>query len=132
MRSPKFVAGCGLLALSLAVRSADATVSETTAAPTGARSSANTLYITISGPSEVPTWWTCSWNVYVSGGTPPYTVHWGAEGMIETDSSDEYWQGYAAIGGNVALDVSVTDAANHSGWGYKVIDSSSNAPFCLD
>jgi hypothetical protein len=130
MRSPRFFVICGLMAVALTTSASGAEMRGTPTAPPREQVPAGTLSITISGPTDVATWWTCSWEVYVSGGTPPYTYYWGAQGMIETDSYDSYWSGYAAEGGNVALNVSVADAQGRYGWGYLVINSSSNAPFC--
>ena len=90
-----------------------------------------TLYVSIYGPTDVQTWWTCNWTAYVTNGTPPYTYHWSIQGMIETYSSDEYWSGYAAHGGQVGLNVLVTDANGASGGGYLPIFSSSGSPFCM-
>lgn len=132
MRCLRTLAVCALGALSLAGCSADATEAMSPTASAPAKSTAGTLYVTISGPGDVQTGWTCSWYAYVSGGTAPYTFQWGAEGMYETESYDNYWRGYAAIGGNVGLNVSVMDANGKTGFGYLVINSSNYAPFCID
>lgn len=120
------------LAVLVAGSMADATppAEVRTAPPTAAAK--QVLYVSIAGPTDVQTWWTCNWTAYVSGGTPPYTYQWSIQGMVETSSSGEYWSGYAAHGGQVGLNVYVTDSNGQNGWGYLVIYSSSSSPFCLD
>ena len=132
MRCLRSIATCALAVLSLAGCSADAAEPLSPTASIPAKSTSGTLSITISGPTEVATWWSCSWTAYVSGGTPPYTYHWGATGMTETELYDSYWRGYAAVGGTVGLNVSVIDANGKTGSGYLLIDSSSNNPLCHD
>jgi hypothetical protein len=129
----RFILGTcvALAALLLAGRSADATAQADrgeTAPAAGAGK--QTMYVTIAGPSEVTTGWSCTWEVYVSGGTAPYTYQWVLQGMVENYSSGSTWNGYAAHGGQVGLDVLVTDANNQSAWGTLVIDSNNNAGFC--
>lgn len=131
----RFILGtCVALAALLAVgRSADATAQSDRGepAPAAAAAAEQTMYVTIAGPREVTTGWSCTWEVYVSGGTAPYTYHWSTMGMIENWSSGSTWNGYAAHGGNVGLDVLVTDANNQSKWGTLIIDSNNYAGFCM-
>lgn len=127
MRSASFLL-CALLALSGAAFAGPATGTERSAPP--AASSA--IYVTISGPTDVTTHWTCNWYAYVSGGTGPYTFQWSEEGMVREESYDNFWRGRAVIGGNVGLNVLVTDATGKSAWGHLVINSDNNTPFCMD
>jgi hypothetical protein len=90
------------------------------------------MYVSISGPTEVATRWTCNWYTYVSGGTAPYTYQWYEQGMVREESYDNHRRGAAVTIGNVALSVLVTDATGKSGWGSLVINSDSNGPFCTD
>lgn len=129
MRFPKLTPAAALLVLAVSGCGGDVVAPADPAASVPSANS-STMYVTISGPTEVPTWWTCSWTVYVQGGTAPYSYHWGTMGMIETDAAYDYWQGYAAHGGNVGLSVNVTDANGKSAWGHLLIDSNNNAPFC--
>lgn len=115
-----------IAALALAGRPADA------AAPVRSAAGQETMYVTISGETHVTTYWSCTWTAYVSGGTAPYTFQWSEEGMVRNWALGEYWNGYAAIGGNVGLNVLVTDANGRSAWGHLVITSDNNAPFCRE
>jgi hypothetical protein len=122
-----------LALLGLAGRSADAfALAGHTAPLVESLANKQTMYVTIAGPNEVQSWWPCTWIVYVQGGTPPYTYQWGAMGMIENYNTGDTWNGYAAGGGNMGLDVLVTDANNQSAWGTLLIDSSNSAPLCRD
>jgi hypothetical protein len=131
MRKSILATGVVLATLFLAGHSADAAaLNGRGALPAAAEAREQSMYVTIDGPNAVTTGWSCTWQVYVSGGTAPYTYHWALSGMVENYSTGATWNGYAAHGGQVGLDVRVTDASNQQRWGMLVIDSNNNAGFC--
>jgi len=132
MRRFSLGVGIALAALVFGWSLVDATPpAEARTPPPAAAATKQVLYITISGPTDVVTRWTCSWTAYVYGGTPPYTYQWYPQGMVADYTLDDYWSGHATVGGWVGLNVFVTDANNQTGWGYLSIYSSNNSEFCI-
>lgn len=84
--------------------------------------------VTIGGMSQVPPNESCTWWASVSGGTPPYTYNWYAQGN---------WQGswsYVTVAtgtSNFTLTLLVQDSRGKTGSANKAITVTSMAPDCF-
>ncbi len=87
-----------------------------TAAPAGvparaAVAAARTLSVYISGPSVVAPAGPCTWEAWVSGGTPPYTYHWSNNRSSYVGTDSTYQAGFIYSG---TITLTVTDADNQT------------------
>jgi hypothetical protein len=79
--------------------------------------------VTIDGPSIVHPDWSCYWTASGSSGVPPYSYAWsgvlsGTGGMV-----------MGAVSSSGDLRVDVEDWVGHTGYAYKWITVSVNAPY---
>lgn len=87
------------------------------------------LSASISPPSAVQPFATCTWTASASGGTAPYTFSWTAAGTSGSGPYFDYTNA-ATDGGSFTIQVNVTDATGLAGFATKTVAVSSSAPPC--
>jgi hypothetical protein len=84
---------------------------------------------TISGPTQVRPFATCSWSASAAGGVQPYTYSWSAVGATGSGQYFDY-QNSAADGSSFTLQLEVTDFAGATSWTNATVQVRSTAPAC--
>lgn len=82
----------------------------------------------IDGPSPVRKFETCDWQVFASGGTPPYTYAWHLNGAAGT-ATDDFFEG-SLVGSSAIFTVTVTDANGVTKDIIRTIIGNFSAPLC--
>jgi hypothetical protein len=86
------------------------------------------LTVTISPPSTVRRFTSCTWYKSVSGGTAPYTYSWEIEGGSGTSTSSSFTAEVLSAAADIYL--TVTDANGVQKTVTKHITTSTSAPLC--
>lgn len=86
--------------------------------------------VTISGPSTVKPFATCTWSGSASSGTSPYSYSWSA---LNTSQSGQYldYTNDAADGSSFTIQLSVTDGSGTQAVRTKTVTARSTARECL-
>jgi hypothetical protein len=90
------------------------------------------LPVSISGPTNIRPGATCTWQMYVGGGTAPYTYQWTNDG-IPVATSYEYTggKGAGATAPFFTLRATANDAAGQYGEAELTVYEDASAPVCL-
>ncbi|HEX9937827.1 MAG TPA: hypothetical protein VGB15_11920 [Longimicrobium sp.] len=86
------------------------------------------LTVTISPPSTVRRFTSCTWYKSVSGGTAPYTYYWEIDGGSGTSTSATFTADVISASADIYL--TVTDANGVQKTVTKHINTSTSAPLC--
>jgi len=82
----------------------------------------------VSGPTSVATGPTCTFNAGASGGYPPYSYSWSADGTITGGATSSSVSVQFTSDGTHLVSVTVTDAQSHQSSAGLYVNSSSPSP----
>lgn len=86
--------------------------------------------VTISGPSSVQPFATCTWSGSASGGTSPYSYSWSAIGASQSGQYFDYTND-AVDGSSFTIQLTVTDGTGTQATRTQNVTASSNAHACM-